>query len=680
MMLLGLFPEMREAQDRFALQNAAPDLPIGFGEAFSTAINTRAKFSGSLAEGSNRYNVYQDVLDKFEAATGEALPNPEVGNTPVILRHLRERFEARRADIGDLRLPEEPDIAAGAVQAAREARSRDIAARGRARGTGATAGFFLGDTTAAVSDPVNIIGMGLGAPAAAGIVRTAVMEAFAAAASEAAIQGLTYDFKKEVDPTFGLGEAAGEVGIAAIGGGVLGGGIKGLATAWRALRGGDVPRHVRDAGNVVESEAQVAETNPFPDAAGEANHARALAKAVEDVTRGRPVDVSDAVGQDVARSGLGQSVEQRAAPAPASPEDVRAFREAAPERDLDTLYQALPRHQVALEDVGREIEATLGVTFKTPGMKKRETAAEKMARKGYDSTRKMTDLVRGGFVTQAPEDADRVVAELAKHFDVLDEGWTVNQVGYVDRKALVRFDDGSIGEIQLWEPNLLRAKDELGGSKLYTERRSLPVGDPRRGDLLDQEKALYSAAAEKAGASWKGVGSGGSSPNIFVRASRETTPPLSSSAELTSVQSSPGARTANPLTPSETAGRHSQLMNVSGRPIGDSVRPDQALRPDEVAGGGPLGTTAARALDDLTPEQLLDAAATPEAADALTHRAENMQAAEPRPISVTRVADDGTTSVETRDYHEMMREIDDEIRAADELKACVIGDEPGDAT
>lgn len=47
-------------------------------------------------------------------------------------------------------------------------------------------------------------------------------------------------------------------------------------------------------------------------------------------------------------------------------------------------------------------------------------------------------------------------------FDVLDEGWTQSPTGYVDRKVLIRFDGGTIGEVQIWEPQMLAAKSGGG--------------------------------------------------------------------------------------------------------------------------------------------------------------------------------------------------------------------------
>jgi len=52
-------------------------------------------------------------------------------------------------------------------------------------------------------------------------------------------------------------------------------------------------------------------------------------------------------------------------------------------------------------------------------------------------------------------------------------------VGYVNRKVLVRFEDGTIGEIQLWAPHMPTAKDGEGHA-LYKRIRATISARPRR--------------------------------------------------------------------------------------------------------------------------------------------------------------------------------------------------------
>jgi hypothetical protein len=88
-----------------------------------------------------------------------------------------------------------------------------------------------------------------------------------------------------------VGEPARNVLGAAAFGGAAGGFFKGLGMAWGRAKTGVWPRSIRDAGNVVESEAQVAQSNVLPGLEGEVAHRDALAKTIDDVVAGRKVEV-----------------------------------------------------------------------------------------------------------------------------------------------------------------------------------------------------------------------------------------------------------------------------------------------------------------------------------------------------------------------------------------------------
>jgi len=102
------------------------------------------------------------------------------------------------------------------------------------------------------------------------------------------------------------------------------------------------------------------------------------------------------------------------------------------------------------------------------GVERLTEKAEKYAKKGMGPAR-VTDLARGGFVPERPEDAQKIMNELAKHFELVDEGWaTKPSTYYTDRVALFRDPaTGMIGEIQISQPAMLRAKQEGGGHKIY---------------------------------------------------------------------------------------------------------------------------------------------------------------------------------------------------------------------
>lgn len=245
-----------------------------------------------------------------------------------------------------------------------------------------------------------------------------------------------------------------------------------------------------------------------------------------------------------------------------------------PDRSFDELYAVADQHQAALDDVGKAV-ARDGVEWKNPGVKTRATAEEKMARKGYDSTREITDVVRGGFVVKAPADAEDVVSALARRFRILDEGWNVSAAGYFDRKVMVQFDDGTVGEVQIWHPDMLAAKEERGGHKLYEQMRDLKPDDPKFVELLDAQRALYLAAIKASDEAWMPVLSRlvsefeskvGGMPASGKAASNSAgdngLPESMISAAMASRQSPPddGLNQAPPMM--MTAGRPSQSKNV----------------------------------------------------------------------------------------------------------------------
>lgn len=156
------------------------------------------------------------------------------------------------------------------------------------------------------------------------------------------------------------------------------------------------------------------------------------------------------------------------------------------------------------------------------------------------------------------------------------------QVNYTDRKILVKFEDGTIGEVQIWPGEMLDVKNKVG-HKLYEDMRALPPGDPRVKELVRQQKEIYSAALEKLPPDWEPLISGGrdgTSGNTDLNAASEIGRPESmTSATWTSDQPSPGASTDQARTyPSDTAGRPSQLKNlISERVIDDTSYPDMGL-------------------------------------------------------------------------------------------------------
>lgn len=109
-------------------------------------------------------------------------------------------------------------------------------------------------------------------------------------------------------------------------------------------------------------------------------------------------------------------------------------------------------------------------------------------------------------MVKTPQQADEIAALLSQRYKVRDGKWHGKMdSAYFDRKVTVSFDDGTLGEVQMLEPNMYKAKTELGGQAKYTRRRSLHEENPEYFYLLSQEAALYSDARRKADPIWAEV-------------------------------------------------------------------------------------------------------------------------------------------------------------------------------
>lgn len=224
----------------------------------------------------------------------------------------------------------------------------------------------------------------------------------------------------------------------------------------------------------------------------------------------------------------GRGAADRAADLRSVDEQLADWKRAQPHETVDALYKVAGQHQQQLGEVGRDLADAADAKFLDPGLKAQAGAAEKIARKGYDragrhGARELTDIVRGGFEVSTPDQAEAIIAGLRRHFEVLDEGWAVTASGYSDRKVLVRFGDGTLGEVQVLPKEMLAAK-KGGGHRLYDQSRSLPAGDPERIRLEQEQRDLYAAALARSGEDWKAAfGSSGSDGNRASNTAGDTT-------------------------------------------------------------------------------------------------------------------------------------------------------------
>jgi hypothetical protein len=175
----------------------------------------------------------------------------------------------------------------------------------------------------------------------------------------------------------------------------------------------------------------------------------------------------------------------------------------SPVTSVDHLMAVGAEAQDQLVKVSTEIEGKLEIPFVNPGVKSRARTEEKIAR--GRTPQSITDVVRGGFKVDHPKQADAVVKELAKKFEVADEGWQITPAGYADRKVMVKFSSGVVGEIQIWQPALLHAKEVEGGHALYVQWGRVKAGSVEAVRLEGEMQRLYGAARSHLPPEWDAV-------------------------------------------------------------------------------------------------------------------------------------------------------------------------------
>ena len=168
--------------------------------------------------------------------------------------------------------------------------------------------------------------------------------------------------------------------------------------------------------------------------------------------------------------------------------------------NVDEYHKRAIPLQSELESIGRTIQNELkeAVGFITPGIKLLENVSSKIGRKKYGGTGDLTDVIRVGFLTKEYNNTDSIVKALSEKVEILEEGLVTTPAGYRDHKLLVRFKSGLIGEVQIWEPHVLAAKEGKAFVKKnfpkymqkYIEDMDIPARKNSGHTIYDQQKKL----------------------------------------------------------------------------------------------------------------------------------------------------------------------------------------------
>lgn len=346
----------------------ATDVPASFGEKFAGEWAYNRMVTGSLADENARNEALGAFDDQIKQAGGGDALNAafaaRIGNGDVMLTS-SDFLDIANDTVAQLRqktptlalqplTDDELNRRAISLQQGAQATYADLQARGST--FGGKVGGFLGGVSAAAAEPQNIAALAIPIGGELGYLRAALVGGGVFAGSQA-VSEVANPNRSQVIPGY---SPAGAIGEAAVEGAALGAGgeavARGLGALWTRFKTGAWPTSVRDAGNLVESEANIQNTNILPGADGEVAHRDALAQSVDQVLNGKPVDVDIARASQALMAHL-QSERPFAVPVADMGEIARTSEEAGlRERSGaigDQLANLVPGDQGAAETLAR---------------------------------------------------------------------------------------------------------------------------------------------------------------------------------------------------------------------------------------------------------------------------------------------------------------------------------------
>lgn len=235
------------ALDR-ASRNITFGVPTGFFENLQSSFHSLLLTETTIQADMAMIEAYDRYIDEIHRATGTKLDNPlfrsDLSGPSPFEPHTIESFEesirqrelefAKKVEELGLR-PRSPDAIreeARAIQRQAEQSKVDVSSRATFLGQ---VGQFVGGTSALISDPPVALSMLFGAPAATGILRTMAIEAGIAGGVTAATQPFVQEFRAQAGLDAGLERALENIGLAAAGGGIFAGALRGGIQGTRAL-------------------------------------------------------------------------------------------------------------------------------------------------------------------------------------------------------------------------------------------------------------------------------------------------------------------------------------------------------------------------------------------------------------------------------------------------------------
>lgn len=340
---------------------SGPDLPTTFADTFSAQWSRNELFDQDMLGESDRLGALGDYLDQIKAKTGVDLgPKLDYGGqgatTPatMLLQQANDEVAKLNDQYPELQLAPltNEQFEANAVDRRRQANEQFEATMARPRGPGATVGTVAGGFAAGFANPINLMALPIAPEESLGIVGSALRWGLIGAGAQVAQEAVSAPFQEEVEPGYlESGQPIANVGEAFLGAAAVGGGVKGLGNLWTRLRTGAWPTSVRDAGNAVESEANLSGSNVYPGFQGEVAHRQALSTAIDAVLGNNPVDVSHIITPDIEAASRGIMMRLEGERGVALPIfDERAIRLTAEEAQLREQHATLGQQIAGLPE------------------------------------------------------------------------------------------------------------------------------------------------------------------------------------------------------------------------------------------------------------------------------------------------------------------------------------------
>jgi len=303
----GYWPQTDQVGTSIAPPIAAGP-PTGIAENFDAAINDQLLLNNSISKNTVLTDAYSERANEVYKATGQRLANPilhgelEAHFSPLtshdtVLQNNIDNFEkqvdALRAQHPTLTTQQDMWKNISAMAGAVEGEAADVSDRATLLGK---IGSFAGQMSGAMTDPVNLVTLPLGAPASAGILRTALIEAGIGAGVESVIQPDVQEFRKQAGLDSGFVPALENVTAAAGGRAVIGAGIKAVARGLETPAGRSMTGAVNDAAGYVKDIAGKKLVNLFDNTikvpTPDQQLARDMQAHISDVNASSPLDAA----------------------------------------------------------------------------------------------------------------------------------------------------------------------------------------------------------------------------------------------------------------------------------------------------------------------------------------------------------------------------------------------------